>query len=180
MKAAGFDSTQGLKYIGVAIGEEHRLWRLVRLLEDRFSGVAHLRELPSSHMRKLAANMILKTKHEFICLHVDLKWIINQVRTAFPRYPEKGIRKHVGEALWPTISHILDSHEVYKIYLCKDVEWIFRGKTEFEIGGLSCLADAVAWANLRKPPSIDYSRLKEIRLRENLKKTVISKLKEKA
>jgi len=182
LKAAGFDSSGNLKYIGIVIGEKYKLWKLLNVLERSYSftGSVHLRELWSSTLRVRVANKILESKHEFICLYIDFEWILGEIWREFPRYPKKGIRKHLGEAIWPYIRGVLYRHDVSRVYICRDVEWIFKNRIDYRIGGLSCLADTVAWVNLRKPEDVNISRVRELRLREKLKKTVISRLRERA
>ena len=178
MIVAGFDGSRDLKYVGAVFGAEGRLRRLLAVLEARY-GSAHLRDLPNAATRARAAATVLSSGMPLYCLHIDLDWVIYEVRSVFPRIPKKGVLKAVARALWPYVEHLLSEHEVDLVYVCRDVEWVFRDRVSYVVGGLSVLADSVAWYNLRRPRGITASGVREVRLRERLREAAIATLRER-
>jgi len=176
---AAVDSSGNLEYVGVVVGEEKDMRRLLSRLLTEFP-VIHMRELSRAAKERLARRVISEEGLSFYCFRLGLARLRREIRVLTGRNVSSGrLYHHLSEVFWSILQEgYLRRYGVEKLYICRDVEFLFKNKVTYVIGELSQLADPIAWINLRRPPGIK-GRVKEEDLRERMLRALISRVKKR-
>ena len=174
---AAVDSSGNLEYIAVVVGEEKELKKILSRLLKEFP-VIHVRKLSRPMKEKLARKVISEESLSFYCFRLGLAKIRKQVRIITgKKVSREKLYRHLTDIFWATLQGgYLDKYGVKKLYICRDVEFLFKNKTTYVISELSQLADPIAWTNLRHPPYINMEQILEEDLRERISSALVSRL----